>query len=310
MNIDTKELDQFKAFIWDFYAQHKREFPWRNIQDPYAIVVSEIMLQQTQTHRVQDRYLAFMNRFPDFVTLATSSLYDVLNVWQGLGYNRRGKWLHQIANIVVQEFQGQLPDSPDILITFPGIGAATASSICAFAFNKPTVFIETNIRAVFINQFFKHRTDISDKELFPLIGATVDQDNPREWYYALMDYGVFLKQSGKNPNTKSKHYTKQSRFEGSDRQIRGAVIRLLVEKKSIERLEIYNLLLAVESIPGNNSDSKHDNKYESKGDSKAESKSGNKSDSKKRIDAIVDQLIRESFIVNTIEGNNNYLSIL
>lgn len=272
MNINKKELDRFKAFIWDFYTQNRREFPWRNTQDPYAIVVSEIMLQQTQTHRVCDKYLAFMSMFPDFQSLAASSLYDVLSAWQGLGYNRRGKYLHQIASKVVQEFQGILPDSPEILITFPGIGAATASSICAFAFNKPTVFIETNIRAVFIDQFFKDCIDISDKELLPLIAATVDQDNPREWYYALMDYGVFLKQNGKNPNLKSKHYVKQSRFEGSDRQIRGAVIRLLLEKKFLSRSEVYSLRPAADTI---------------------------------RIDVIIDQLVRESFIVDV----NNNLSI-
>lgn len=226
---ELSSIDSFKCFIWNFYHQNKREFVWRNIDNAYAIVVSEIMLQQTQTHRVEQKYEEFLAAFPTFKSLAESSLYDVLGVWQGLGYNRRGKYLHQIAQKVVSEYGGILPSCPDILITFPGIGAATASSICAFAFNQPTIFIETNIRAVFIHMFFNNRTDVHDKELLPLIAATVDQDNPREWYYALMDYGVFLKKAVLNPSRKSKHYTKQSRFEGSDRQIRGAVIRLLTQ---------------------------------------------------------------------------------
>ena len=228
MEINVASIDLFKIFIWDFYNKNKRSFVWRNTQDPYAIVVSEIMLQQTQTHRVEQKYEQFMAAFTTFEQLAQSSLYDVLSAWQGLGYNRRGKYLHQIAVKVMEQYGGVLPDSPELLVTFPGIGPATASSICAFAFNRPTVFIETNIRAVFIDSFFHSRTDVDDKELLPLIAATVDRDNPREWYYALMDYGVFLKKRGSNPSRKSKHHAKQSCFEGSDRQLRGAIIRLLV----------------------------------------------------------------------------------
>lgn len=226
---DQNALSVFVKTIWDFYESHGRRFAWRHIDDPYKIVVSEVMLQQTQTHRVAKKYDEFINRFPSFEQLAHASLRDVLTYWQGLGYNRRGKYLHEIAQKVMGEYNGCLPSSPDILVTFPGIGKATASSIAAFAFNAPTVFIETNIRAVFIDSFFKGKTDIKDTELVPLIHATVDQKRARDWYYALMDYGVMLKKSKKNPSRASAHHTKQSSFAGSDRQIRGEILKLLTQ---------------------------------------------------------------------------------
>ncbi len=122
-----------------------------------------------------------------------------------------------------------MPQDPEILSTFKGIGKATASSICAFAFNKPTVFIETNIRSVYIHCFFPHSTEVKDTEIVPLIAQTLDTEDSRAWYYALMDYGVMLKKKYKNPNRKSAHYAAQSKFEGSDRQVRGLILKLLVE---------------------------------------------------------------------------------
>jgi A/G-specific adenine glycosylase len=232
----------FQQFIWNFYAHNKREFAWRNNADPYSIVVSEIMLQQTQTHRVILKYEQFIDLFPTFACLAQVTLAQVLAAWQGLGYNRRAKFLHQIAQKVVSEFGGLLPEDPSVLQTFPGIGKATAASIAAFAFNKPTVFIETNIRAVFIHSFFQDRIDVHDNELFPLIAATVDQHNPREWYYALMDYGVYLKKLNPNPSRKSKHHVVQSKFEGSDRQIRGMIVRTVLEHGSLHKDNLLGLI--------------------------------------------------------------------
>lgn len=224
-------LTDFINFIWDFYQNNKRDFAWRQTTEPYHIVVSEIMLQQTQTSRVVAKYQEFIAAFPDFKSLAQAERVDVLSRWVGLGYNRRGVALHEIAKKVQAEFGGQLPDCPKILQTFKGLGPATAASIVAFAFNKPTVFIETNIRAVFLHSFYQNETEVHDKMLLPLIEMTVCKKNPREWYYALMDYGVYLKKLYKNPSRKSKHHVVQSQFEGSDRQIRGAIIRLLTQKK-------------------------------------------------------------------------------
>lgn len=226
-------INDFKKTIWQYYAQHGRHFDWRGVDDPYKVFISEVMLQQTQTARVAVKYPALIARFPDFESLARASLKDVLHEWQGMGYNRRGMYLHKAAQKIVHDYSGVLPSDPEQLDALPGIGAATAASICAFAFNRPTVFIETNIRAVFIYFFFSGKEKVHDRELLPYIEASVDQENPREWYYALMDYGVMLKKTMVNPSRKSKHYTKQSKFEGSDRQIRGIILKILTTSPSL-----------------------------------------------------------------------------
>lgn len=219
----------FKKTVWDFYAANQRSFEWRKNWTAYKIVVSEIMLQQTQTSRVEKKFAEFIKKFPTFKALAEAEQGEVLLIWVGLGYNRRCVALHEIAKRVISEFAGDLPDDPIVLQTFKGLGPATASSIVTFAFNKPTVFIETNIRAVFLHEFFADQVNIDDKLLYPLIESTLDKNKPREWYYALMDYGVHLKKLHKNPSRKSKHHSVQSRFEGSDRQIRGAIVRHLTQ---------------------------------------------------------------------------------
>ncbi|MCL5875314.1 MAG: A/G-specific adenine glycosylase [Candidatus Dependentiae bacterium] len=235
-------LPSFVKTIWQFYQENGRSFSWRHVDDPYKVVVSEIMLQQTQTQRVAQKYPEFVARFSSFKDLGQASLRDVLTYWQGLGYNRRGKYLHEIAQKVMSEYDGKLPQSPELLATFPGIGQATASSICAFAFNMPTVFIETNIRTVFIHHFFKGKTNIKDADIMPLVRATVDEEKARDWYYALMDYGVMLKKSTPNPSRRSAHHTQQSKFEGSDRQIRGIVLRLLTEFSSLSLSNFLTLI--------------------------------------------------------------------
>jgi A/G-specific adenine glycosylase len=239
--LTPEEIGLFQQHIWLFYHVHGRTFAWRFVQDPYKVVVSEIMLQQTQTIRVAQKYEQFLAEFPSFIALSAAPVRDVLSLWQGLGYNRRGKALHAIAYRVTHEFGGQLPPDPVVLATFPGIGPATAGSICAFAFNMPTVFIETNIRAVYIASFFNQAAVVHDNELLPLIAVTLDTANPRMWYYALMDYGVFLKKNRSNPSRRSKHYVKQSKFEGSDRQIRGMVIKALTQtsRMTYEQLQAY-----------------------------------------------------------------------
>jgi A/G-specific adenine glycosylase len=240
--ITVHTVSDFKNHIWNFYRTHGRQFPWRHVEDPYKVVVSEIMLQQTQTYRVEPKYAAFIDALPTIHDLAAADLRTVLGLWQGLGYNRRGKFLHEMAKEIVQHHGGLIPNDPTLLVQLPGIGKATAGSICAFAFNKPTLFIETNIRAVYIHHFFPGRHDVHDNELMPLITATVDQENPREWYYALMDYGVHLKKTMPNPSRKSKHHVIQSKFEGSDRQIRGAIIRTLTKHAMLDRGELIALV--------------------------------------------------------------------
>jgi A/G-specific adenine glycosylase len=219
----------FRKTVYGYFKKWARQFPWRETSDPYAIVVSEIMLQQTQTGRVVEKFVEFMNAFPTMSHLAEAPLADVLKVWQGLGYNRRAKMLHEFARQSVEQFGGLVPDDPAVLVKLPGIGPATASSICAFAFNKPVVFIETNIRTVFIYFFFPGREGVTDRELLPYIEAALDRRHPCRWYSALMDYGVMLKKQCPNPGRRSHHYSRQSRFEGSVRQIRGGILSCLLE---------------------------------------------------------------------------------
>ncbi len=241
MQLSDKEIKDFQHHIWTFYENHGRLFPWRYVDDPYKVVISEVMLQQTQTYRVLPKYEIFITTFPSFSFLAHATLRDVLSCWQGLGYNRRGKYLHELAGQVMSTFNGVLPTSPEQLRMLPGIGPATAASIAAFAFNIPTIFIETNIRTVFIAHFFSGLENVHDKQLLPLVVQTVDTTNPRSWYYALMDYGVMLKKSMVNPSRKSAHYTRQSKFQGSDRQIRGKVIRLLTDNKKMTQHDLFAL---------------------------------------------------------------------
>jgi A/G-specific adenine glycosylase len=246
------QINMFEKKIYNFYQKNKRMFAWRENITPYKIFISEVMLQQTQTARVVPKFEQWIVKFPNFKTLASASMHEVLSAWQGLGYNRRGVCLYKAAQIIVQDFDGQLPSDPKILQTLPGIGPNTAGSICAFAFNLPVVFIETNIRTVFLHEFFQGQLQISDQELLPLIEKYVDRQNPREWYYALMDYGVYLKKELKVSNKNSKHYTRQSKFIGSRRQVRGAVIRILTKMHAISINDLFELI--VQELPENRHD--------------------------------------------------------
>lgn len=220
---------EFQEIIWDHYRVHKRSFPWRETHDPYRILVSEIMLQQTQTDRVVPKYEAFLQAFPTAQDLAKAPPAEVLRLWQGLGYNRRALNLQRAAQTVIGEYGGVFPESPLELQRLPGLGPYTAGAVAAFAFNRPVAIIETNIRRIYLHFFFPDAEEVSDKDLMPLIEETVDQKNPREWYYALMDYGSQLPKKVANPNRRSKHYTVQSKFAGSIRQARGRILALLLE---------------------------------------------------------------------------------
>lgn len=227
-----ENLKELEGAVWQYYGAHGRHgLPWRKDTSPYSVVVSEVMLQQTQVNRVLTKYAEFMTALPDWQALASATQAEVIGLWQGLGYNRRALWLKKIAEQVVGEYDGELPRDPAELRKLPGIGPNTAGSIAAFAFNAPVVFIETNIRRVFIHHCFADSEGVSDKELSPLLERALEDNRgkAREWYWALMDYGSFLAtQQIPNPNRRSKHYAKQSKFSGSDRQIRGEILRLLL----------------------------------------------------------------------------------
>jgi A/G-specific adenine glycosylase len=229
--IDDSVRRGFQEDVWGYYRAHGRGgLPWRATTDAYRITVSELMLQQTQVGRVIPKYHAFLERFPTVDDLATAPLGDVLRAWSGLGYNRRAKFLWQAAQQVVRDHGGVFPDQTEALVKLPGIGRNTAAAIVAYAYDRPVIFVETNIRTVFIHHFFDDQADIADKAILELVGETLDKEHPREWYWALMDYGSHLKREVGNLSRLSRTYTKQSAFHGSKRQIRGQVLRLLGEE--------------------------------------------------------------------------------
>lgn len=231
-------ITQFRAEIYRHYEAQGRDLPWRQTDDPYHILISELMLQQTQVERVLIKYPLFLERFPGFKDLAQAPLREILLAWQGLGYNRRALALQGIAQRVMGEFDGCLPADRRLLESLPGIGAATAGAVLAFAFNQPVVFVETNIRRVYLHFFFPEVDGAPDKMLLPLIMLTMDALRARQWYYALMDYGSMLRRQIPNPNRRSAHYTRQSPFQGSDREIRSLILQLFLQQTELSEQQI------------------------------------------------------------------------
>ena len=223
--------ESFRKLVWKYWKEHGRhDLPWRKTKDPYKIFISEVMLQQTQVPRVIEKYKEFLTAFPTVETLAQAPLSEVLRVWSGMGYNRRGKFLKKAAEVIVEKYHSKVPRDLAALQSLAGVGPYTASAVRAFAFNEPGVLIETNIRSAFIHDFYRGRAStkkVSDAELLSLIEKASEGQSPRQWYWALMDYGAHVKKLHKNPSRASASYTKQSKFEGSLRQIRGAVLREL-----------------------------------------------------------------------------------
>ncbi|MDB5168324.1 MAG: mutY [Candidatus Saccharibacteria bacterium] len=218
---------EFKELIWEKGRELYRGMPWRDDTRPYYVLVSELMLQQTQVDRVIPKFKAFIERFPDERSLAAASLADALTLWSGLGYNRRAKFLHESAKKIMIEFNGSFPKSASDILSLPGVGPGTAGAIMTYAFNQPIPFIETNVRTVYFHHFFDEQDKISDAQLLPVIQQTLDNDHPREFYWALMDYGTWLKKNGVGRITQSKHYKKQSTLRGSVRELRGIIIKQL-----------------------------------------------------------------------------------
>jgi len=227
-SITPLQAGAFRKKVYYHYDTHGRDLPWRKKTNPYRVLVSEIMLQQTQVERVIEKYKEFLSAFPDFPALAKATLPNLLAVWSGMGYNRRALALKALAQKVVEEHRGKLPSDFDSLLALPGIGKYTAGAVLAFAFNKPVVFMDTNIRRVYIHEFFADHENIHDDQLIPLVEQTMDRENPCKWYNALMDYGTMLKQEFANPNRKSAHYMRQKPFENSNRQVRGKILKVLV----------------------------------------------------------------------------------
>lgn len=199
------------------------------------------MLQQTQVERVVPFYKNLLKRFPTVQALARAPLSEVLKAWQGLGYNRRAKMLYAASKEIVGKHKGKFPKTRAELEALPGIGPYTAGAVAAFAYNEDGIFIETNIRAAITHHFFSKRKKVSDKEIVKVLEQVCPERKSREWYSALMDYGAHLKKSGIKLNAKSKHYTKQSKFSGSLREARGAILRALAVHPALAA-DLTNLL--------------------------------------------------------------------
>ena len=253
----TPELRVFVEFVAKKGRELYRDLPWRRTYDPYAIWISEVMLQQTQVSRVDGRWQRWLERFPTVDALAAAAPSDVLEEWQGLGYNRRALSVHRAAQ-AISEAGGVFPQDSKELVKLPGIGPATAAGIRAFAFNLHGVYLETNVRTVFLHELYPQAEGVPDSELVPLVeltcpasvedavdavaagadsavntAAETDETEltPRSWYYALLDYGAYLKKTIPNPSRRSKSHVKQSRFEGSHRQKRAELLRVLLAHK-------------------------------------------------------------------------------
>ena len=220
-------IPQFQQHILTWYAKNKRDLPWRKTRDPYKILVSEIMLQQTQVSRVIPKYQEFLAAFPTVQDLAKASDKKLLAVWSGLGYWRRARFLKETAKAVVKNYDGKFPRTPEELVKLPGIGPYSAGAVACFAFNHPDAFIDTNIRRVYLHFFFADKKNVSDKEILEIAQQAVWQKNPREWHSALFDYAS-AELKGKKISHRSKHYTKQSKFTGSFRSFRTKVVRKLL----------------------------------------------------------------------------------
>ena len=217
-------VEAFQERIFDFYRERGRDFPWRRTRDRYAVMVSEIMLQQTQADRVAPRFQQWMERFPDASALASASLREVLQLWSGLGYNARGQRLQIAAAMIVEHHGGQVPGDPAVLSTLPGIGPYTSRSIPVFADNLDVAAIDTNIRRILIHELGLPEA-IKPSELGRIAEEVLPRGRSRDWHNALMDYGALeltSRKSGIAP------LTRQSRFEGSRRWYRGRLLRELL----------------------------------------------------------------------------------
>lgn len=240
------EVEDFQKIVRKYYQEHGRDLPWRQEPlDPYHILVSEIMLQQTQVSRVIPKYEAFIRQFPSVHAVARASLAEVLRAWNGLGYNRRAKYLHEAMKaLVAKEHPWTLED----LTGCKGIGLNTAAAVLTYAYNQPLAFVETNIRTVYIHHYFPDLGTVTDKQIIALLETSLDRTNPREFMWALMDYGSYLKRAVGNTARNSRHYAKQSKFEGSRRQLRGQIIKVLASHP--QRLSQLLAVIPDKRLPG------------------------------------------------------------
>ena len=242
LSLADEDLVLFREGILAFYRANKRKFAWRETSDPYRILLSEVMLQQTQTSRVEPKYEEFLSLWPDFSSFSSVSTEMLLSHWKGLGYNRRALNLRKAARMT-EQWNWTIPNDAELIIKMPGVGESTRAALLSFCYNEKSIYLETNIRRVLLTCFYEHQSNIHDKELKSLLSRlSLLTDDMKNWYYALMDYGVLLKNLFPNANVRSAHYTKQKKFENSNRQIRGQLIHLLTDTGPKDLAMVHRLL--------------------------------------------------------------------
>lgn len=234
----------FQASLLSWYARHGRDLPWRHTTDPYRILVSEFMLQQTQVDRVIPKYAAWLAAFPDWERLAAASRADVLKLWSGLGYNNRAVRLHALAKLVVEQHGGALPETEEGLIALPGIGPYTAGALMAFAHNKPGKCIDVNIERIIRRvKYPKNKRDIAKKAIEEEFLASFPPGKATVYANALMDLGSLIctatkpkcdacpvraecKSAGERPDEQDTRLRKrQPAFLHSNRWWRGQILK-------------------------------------------------------------------------------------
>ena len=187
---------RFRRKLLAWWARAARDLTWRRTRDPYRVLVSEFMLQQTQVSRVAEYYPRFLSRFPDLETLASAKPRAVREAWDGLGYYARASNLHALARVVSKDHDGVLPDEPEELINLPGIGPYTAGAVASFAYEKPVPAVDTNvarvIRRVFIGEDRQRLTP--QRRIWELARTLVPKNGKRAWKFnqAIMELGALV----------------------------------------------------------------------------------------------------------------------
>lgn len=253
--LSSGDMERFVGRVLDSGREHYRELPWRTLRDPYAVLVSEVMLQQTQAARVVTKYAEWLECFPTPLALAEAPLQPVLELWRGLGYNRRALALKRAAEEVCEVHGGTLPSGDAELRALPGVGPSTAAGVRVFAHDEPAIYLETNVRTVVLHELLGDRGDVRDADVRPLVHAALEAAmaqgvGPRDWYTAVLDHGAHLKRVLPNPSRRSAHHRRQSPFEGSRRQKRAWLLRAIVADPGRSTLEYGQALAAHERHAG------------------------------------------------------------
>lgn len=236
VDFDQESIHTFQQKVMDWWGKNARDLPWRNNPSPYEVLVSEVMLQQTQVNRVIPKYLEFLREFPTLEALATSETKRLLTVWSGLGYNRRALWLREAAREIVA--RGEFPQEAEDLRELKGIGPYASRSILIFAFNKDLATVDTNIRRVLIASGFADES-MTHKEVQAVADALLWRGKSRDWHNALMDYGSDVLTADKTGIAPT---SRQSKFRRSSRQVRGVIIRVLTQNNSLSLRQLLSQL--------------------------------------------------------------------